>query len=112
MNPNAPEADVKREVKKLLQSYGAYWYMVVPGGFGRRGVPDFLVCHNGRFLAVETKAKGICKPSPFQAQEMEAIQAAGGTSMVTNARNIDELERWLERTKDFDLQQWLRERGK
>lgn len=95
LDPDAPEKKVKDEVKRLLRKHGAYWYMVVPGGFGTRGVPDFLVCHRGRFLGLETKAKGITKPSPFQEQQLEAIAAAGGARMVINARNLGELEEWL-----------------
>lgn len=95
LDPNASEKAVKDEVKRLLRKHGAYWYMSVPGGFGARGVPDFLVCHRGRFLGLETKAKGITKPSPFQEQQIAAIVAAGGMTLVINARNLDELEDWL-----------------
>lgn len=95
LDPNAPEAAVKEAVKALLRKYGAYWYMVVPGGFGVRGVPDFLVCHRGRFLGLETKRAGVTKVSPFQEVQLAAIAAAGGATMVINARNLDELEDWL-----------------
>lgn len=95
LDPNAPESKVKEAVKALLRKYGAYWYMVVPGGFGVRGVPDFLVCHQGRFLGLETKRAGVTKVSPFQEVQLAAIAAAGGTVMVINARNLDELEDWL-----------------
>ena len=95
LDPNAPEAKVKDEVKRLLRKHGAYWYMVVPGGFGVRGVPDFIVCHRGRFLGLETKKAGVIKPSPFQEQQLAVIAAAGGATMVINARNLRELEEWL-----------------
>ena len=88
---------VKEDVKKLLRKHGAYWYMVVPGGFGARGVPDFLVCHKGRFLAVETKRDGITKPSPHQELQMDAIEDAGGGTMVINAANQHLLEDWLKK---------------
>lgn len=89
------EAEVKQRVKKLLDEAGAYWYMVVPTGYGRRGVPDFLVCHKGRFLAVETKRGSISDPSPHQAREMKSIGAAGGHALLINADNLNELEEWL-----------------
>lgn len=95
LSPDAPEKDVKEAVKALLRRYGAYWYMSVPGGFGARGVPDFLVCHEGRFLGLETKRAGVTKVSPFQEQQLAAIAAAGGGTLVINARNIDKLEDWL-----------------
>ena len=96
IDPNAPESAVKDAVKRLCKAHGAYWYMVVPSGFGRRGVPDFLVCHKGRFLGLETKKAGVTKPSPFQQNELVAIDAAGGATMVINARNLGELEEWLD----------------
>lgn len=95
LDPEASEAAVKDAVKALLRKHGAYWYMVVPGGFGVRGVPDLLVCHKGRFLGLETKRAGVTKVSPFQEQQLEAIASAGGATMVVNARNLGELEEWL-----------------
>ena len=99
LDPNAPESAVKDAVKRLCGKYGAYWYMVVPSGFGRRGVPDFLICHKGRFLGLETKKADVTEPSPFQENELAAIAAAGGTRMVINARNLGELEAWLAERK-------------
>lgn len=89
------EAQVKQEVKRILDEAGAYWYMVVPTGYGRRGVPDFLVCHRGKFLAVETKRENISEPSPHQAREMRSIEAAKGSTLLINAENLHELEEWL-----------------
>jgi hypothetical protein len=91
------EAEVKKRVKELCKQFGAYWFMVVPTGYGRRGVPDFLVCHRGRFIAVETKRAGITEPSPHQAKELAAVAAAGGVSMVINAENLNLLREELER---------------
>ena len=89
------EAEVKQRVKRVLDEAGAYWYMVVPTGYGRRGVPDFLVCHRGRFLAVETKRGNTSAPSPHQAREMQSIEAARGAALLINAENLHELEEWL-----------------
>ena len=89
------EAEVKQRVKRILDEAGAYWYMVVPTGYGRRGVPDFLVCHRGKFLAVETKRENISTPSPHQAREMRSIKAAQGETLLINAENLEELREWL-----------------
>ena len=51
-----PEGKVKATVRKLLAQYGAYYTMPLGAGFGVAGVPDFLCCVDGVFLAVETKA--------------------------------------------------------
>ena len=89
------EAEVKQRVKRILDEAGAYWYMVVPTGYGRRGVPDFFVCHRGKVLAVETKRENIREPSPHQAREMRSIKAARGATLLINAGNLHELEEWL-----------------
>ena len=53
-----PEAKVKANIKKILQLHGVYYAMPMGTGYGNSGVPDFLCCLNGKFLAVEAKANG------------------------------------------------------
>ncbi len=71
-----PEGRVKEPIKEYLNAKGAYFFMSVPSGYGKRTI-DFLVCLNGRFAGIETKAKGK-KPSAQQEQTMSEIRAAGG----------------------------------
>jgi len=71
-----PEGKVKAAVKKWLKSQGAYFFMPVQSGYGVATL-DFLVCLNGNFYAIETKAPGK-KPTPRQWLIMEEINAAGG----------------------------------
>lgn len=91
------EAEVKERIKRLCRKHGAYFYMLVPTGYGKRGVPDFLICHKGRFIAVEAKRGNITKPSPHQQEELDAIAKAGGVAMIINAENLDELDEELQR---------------
>lgn len=83
------EADVKTEVKKVLNSYGTklWWYMPVPTGFGVQGVPDFLCSVGGRLVAIETKfgKNGLTK---YQIKQMESITATGAAHMVINEDNV------------------------
>ena len=76
-----PEGKVKQEIKEYLDSLGTdcWYYMPVPMGYGKRGVPDFIICYKGHFLAPETKRKGG-KSEPWQEREQEAIRIAGGFS--------------------------------
>ena len=90
-----PEAKVKAKVVKILKAHGVYYFYPVTGGFGRSGVPDVVCCRNGHFLAIECKA-GKNKPTPLQEAEMQKIRDAGGTTMVINETNIDELQFYLE----------------
>lgn len=90
-----PEAKVKKKVRALLEQHGAYYAMPVTGGYGASGVPDFLVCHHGRFIGIETKA-GTNKPTALQLSNMKRIELAGGMTLVVNESNVDELKNLLE----------------
>jgi hypothetical protein len=90
-----PEARVKQGVIKLLKELGAWYYMPVPNGYSKMGVPDFLICYKGVFIAVETKAPGKKNnTSPMQRREIAAINTAGGFAVVID--NADDLRTYLE----------------
>lgn len=91
MASTTPEGRVKAKIRKILDSLSAYYAMPLTGGYGKSGVPDFLVCHKGRFIGIEAKA-GKGKTTALQDRELAAIVAAGGTSLVVNEDNIDELK--------------------
>ncbi len=83
-----PEGRVKADVKKYLASRGFWWTMPMGTGYGRSGVPDFLVCANGRFVAIETKATGkLSNTTAMQKLQIAAINASGGLAVV-----IDDVE--------------------
>lgn len=88
------EAGVKRVVKKLLLTYGWYYWMPSSNAFGVSGISDFNAVRNGRFLAIETKF-GSNKPTPLQRRYLEQVDAHGGLTMVVTERNLDELEELL-----------------
>lgn len=39
-----PEGKVKQAVKKYFKEQHIFYFMVVPGGYGRQGLPDFITC--------------------------------------------------------------------
>ena len=82
-----PEGKVKEQVKKLLKQYGAYYHMPVMNGMGAPTL-DFIVCCNGVFLAVETKAPGK-KPTPRQQITITDMKRAGASVFVVS--NDEEL---------------------
>jgi Holliday junction resolvase len=89
-----PEAKVKAQIKKILKEHGVWYAMPMGTGYGNSGVPDFLCCVNGKFLAIEAKAgKGI--PTALQEKNLRDIKAAGGIALVVNETNIEELKTWL-----------------
>lgn len=86
-----PEGKVKAQVKKILDRFGAYYFMPATGGFGRSGVPDIVGCYKGYFFAIECKA-GTNKPTALQMRELENIIGAGGVCYVINETNLKDLE--------------------
>ena len=84
-----PEGRVKDKVKKALRDIHAYWFMPVQNGMGSPSL-DFLICYNGRFFGIETKAPGKTKPTPRQANTMRAIEnAGGGTFLVHDEQSLE-----------------------
>ena len=85
------EKSVLDACRRELKRRGA-WYMKTQSGGrsgGRRGLPDLIACHRGRFLGIETKRPHGGRVSPLQRLELEAITGAGGVSMVVSY--VDEL---------------------
>jgi Holliday junction resolvase len=76
-----PEAKTKAAVKKILVDAGAWYFCPYSGGMGRAGIPDFIACVKGYFLAIECKA-GKGKATTLQQREIDAIRGAGGTAHV------------------------------
>jgi len=89
------EKVVKEQVKKILNKYGAYSYMPVSNGMGAPAL-DFIACHRGRYLSIETKRLGL-QATPRQAVTMGKIRAAGGKAMVFDGsdEHVMELISWL-----------------
>lgn len=73
-----PEGKVKTKIKLLLDDYhgSVYYYMPVPGGYGRPTL-DYLGSANGWFFAIEAKAPGK-SPTARQQGTIEEIAEAGG----------------------------------
>lgn len=88
------EADVKQDVKELFRKYNVWYFMPSMNGYGRSGVPDFIACVRGHFLAVETKFGGN-KPTHNQEREIMGINDACGTALVINESDIGFLDFWL-----------------
>lgn len=93
-----PEAAVKAKVRKMLQAHKVYHFMPAANGFGRVGIPDFICCVNGSFLAIECKAGGN-KPTALQKLEIAAIIEAGGAALVVNEENVSDVAKIVETLK-------------
>lgn len=92
-----PESIVKADCKAILDDLGAWHFMPVPTGYGRRGIPDIIACvpriitladvgrRLGLFAGLECKAADWMEPTKWQIKELTAIDGAGGLTSVLGA---------------------------
>lgn len=95
-----PEGKVKAAVDRILKRYGAWYVKPVSNGMGRAGIPDYLVCFMGRFLAIECKGSDQGKPTPLQSQQLALIHQAGGATYIATPGTIGGLDVWFAMVKE------------
>ena len=88
---STPEAKVKAKIKAILKAHGVYYAMPIGTGYGNSGVPDFLCCVNGMFVAIEAKA-GKGETTALQEKNLKSIKDAGGIPLVINENNLGKLD--------------------
>jgi hypothetical protein len=80
-----PEGRVKEAVKKVLKQRNIWYFMPSANGYGKVGVPDFICCWDGRFLAIETKAPGKSDNlTANQTIQIDLIRQAKGNAVVVD----------------------------
>ena len=90
-----PEGKVKEKVKKILKKRGVWFFMPRGTTYGSSGVSDIICCHEGRFLAIETKA-GKNEPTKLQLSTLRSIINHAGCALVVRESNIDDVETVLD----------------
>lgn len=79
------EADLITTIKKYLATLPETFAWKEHGGqYATAGIPDIVVCHRGRFIALEAKV-GKNQPTKLQAVTIEQIRKAGGTAAVVRS---------------------------
>lgn len=107
---------VKKQVVNILNKFG-HWYTAVPASrFSRIGIPDFICCLYGVFVAIETKddafmhrskvaisrGKNVGKvtsvggPTTMQRICMSRIRESGGLTFLIDRHNVQGLDKLLE----------------
>jgi hypothetical protein len=79
-----PEARLTRKIlTQLRKEFGGYWVKIHGGPFQRIGLPDIIGCVQGKFVGFEVKVpQRKDNVSDLQQANIDAIEAAGGTSAV------------------------------
>ena len=90
------EKQIENQIKRYLDSIGA-WHIKTHGNmFSKAGTPDILSCVKGRFVAIEVKRPGGVV-SALQKANIKLIQQAGGVAFV--AESLLEAKRHLEKER-------------
>lgn len=77
---------VKKQVKERLDRFALKWDMPPATMYGNAGRHDFIICQQGYFWTIETKA-GYNKPSSLQIGYADDIIDAGGHCYLINEFN-------------------------
>ena len=84
------ESQLILNIRKYLATIPGCFYWKAHGGqYGTAGIPDIIVCHKGKFIALEAKV-GRNQPTRLQAATIELIRRAGGVAAVV--RSVDEVK--------------------
>ena len=91
------EAGIIGRIRKYLRTVDGLFFWKEHGGqYGTGGIPDIIVCYQGRFIAFECKTdKG--KVTTLQEATIKQIRAAGGIAEVV--RSAEEVKAILEKYK-------------
>lgn len=101
-----PEGKVKAAISRVIADYKkVYKFMPVPSGYGPSSL-DYILCVEGRFVAIEAKAPGR-KPTPRQKAIIGAIERAGGIVFVIDEayKAEEELRKFLAHASSDSVQQ-------
>lgn len=85
MTRTPSEKSIVEAITKFLRSHGAWVYKTHGSQYGRAGVPDLIVCYEGRFYALEVKKPEGGRVSRLQEIEIERIRKARGIATVVRS---------------------------
>lgn len=88
-----PESRIGNAIRKYCEAQGAFVFKVHGNEMMMAGLPDLIVCHEGRFLGIEVKTpEGTV--SIRQKYVHSLIERAGGSVLV--ARSVDDVKGWFQ----------------
>lgn len=100
----AAEKNFENKVKKFLKDNGA-WVLKYWGGaaYTKSGIPDLLVCSDGRFLGIEVKAPNG-EPSLLQLVNLKKIRESGGYGILLYPKDFEQFKMFI--AKKSELNAW------
>ena len=97
--PKKPETLFKERVREDLRTLPSTWFVKIQQ-VAIRGIPDFLVCIDGIFVAIELKASRLAARDPLQTWTLESIAKCGGRAFVAYPENWSETLEYLREIAD------------
>lgn len=96
----AAEKDFENKIKAYLKEQGC-WYIKYwgGGGFTKSGIPDLLICCNGRFIAAEVKSS-TGSPTDLQRKKIREIRDAGGIAFVLYPEHFETFKKMIQKIKE------------
>lgn len=93
--PRKSETKFKEKIKPLLEKLPNTWVEKIQQ-VSIRGTPDFILCVNGKFIALELKKDKYEKADPLQEYKLNKIIDSGGIGIVVCPENWEEIYKFLE----------------
>lgn len=86
------EKEIQKQIIDYLESIGAYVVKVIRAN--KSGVPDLIVCLNGKFIGIEVKRKGKKNNvTELQKRHLQWIKESDGKAIV--ADGLDDIKTFL-----------------
>lgn len=90
------EKNFENKIKKYLEDKGCWFIKYWAGAaFTKEGIPDLLVCCDGRFIAIEVKRTNG-KPSILQLYNLNKIDKAGGFGILLYPNMWEDFKLFIE----------------
>lgn len=90
-----PEKLFENKIKKFLEEQSCWFLKYWAGSqFTKSGIPDLLICCNGKFIAVEVKAENG-RVAELQKWNIKKIQEAGGIAIVLYPSQFEEFKKLI-----------------
>ena len=93
-----PESKIKQKIRAVLATYqehGVYYFMPVPGGFGRSSL-DYLGFLMGHGFAIEAKREGG-EPTNRQKAEIARIERSHTpVFVISDVASLTEFNEWCQ----------------
>jgi hypothetical protein len=75
--------EVRADLEALQKKYRRLWFYKTQE-VAQRGIPDFVICADGLFVALELKATADDRAEPLQIYTLGKITQAGGMATLVH----------------------------